>query len=554
MLLLPIAIGLPAALAAQAFVQILVWLHQLWLSPEAGQSSGFAAPWLLVLVPTFGGLAVGVLRRFAGPAHGPAEIIAAVQTRAGHLKPGSGRNTAAANLISLGAGAPVGEYGPLVHLGGSLGCALARRMKADTTAINTAMACGVAAAIATVFNAPIAAILFAHEIVLRHFSPRAFAPVALAAITGFVVGNAVHVRSPLLASDASQPLALWSFPLFAVLGVLAAGLALTFMHAILGAQRAARRLPGPDLLHPCAAGLLLGLAGLWLPELLGMGFALLDDVTSGTELPLGLIAVLLAGRLLASALALGLGFSGGVFAPALVIGALFGSLMGQLLAPLDLGPAAPALFATCGMVAVTAPVIGAPVTAVVIVLELTGSYPWTLAALAAVAIANFITARRFGRSLFDRQLVEQRLDLSAGRSKAMLEARTIGDLIDQDALELPDTVSAGEACHRLVESGHSTAYLIDGNRGYRGSVGLLALQTVDADRPAVESRNRDEVVMREQMSLYRAMQRLRNFDGETVAMIDERGILAGVLHPSRLIASYLDLQSEIRAEEQIRHE
>jgi len=556
---LPLIVGVASALVAQLFVALVVKLNQLLLITPSSRST-IDDEILIVAtlaVPTIGGLVVGLIRHFAGThaAHGPPEIIAAVQTRSGELPARSAWASASSSLVSLGSGAAVGEYGPLVHMGGSLGSALARVFRSDVTTINIAIACGVAAAISTVFNAPIAGILFAHEIILRHFAPRAFAPVALASIVGYVVGNALAVRQPLLAIEQIGTPQFWEFGLFAMLGVAGAGLAIGFMHAILFATRAAGRIRRFNPLKPALAGLVLGLAALALPEVVGMGFDLLVSVTSGAMMPVGALLLILSARLLATAMCLGLGFTGGVFSPALVIGSLLGALFGVALHHgLGLPVTNSAVYAICGMVAVAAPVIGAPVTAVVIVMELTGSYTLTIAALASVAISNSMVSRLFGRCLFDRQLRQRKLDLSAGRTKAILEWRDIEPLISTNFISLGDDASVEQARVAMLDRHLHQAFLVDGNGIYQGSVLVKDVLGGHSGQPAIELRNRDDVVMMEHLSIWRAMQRLKRFDGESVAVVDERGKLVGALYSSNLISAYLDTQAELRAEEQIRPE
>src|SRR6056297_2160981 len=366
---LPLIVGVLAALAAQLFVALVVKLNNLLLIAPSSRALLESQSLLIMTlaVPTAGGLVVGLIRHFTGThaAHGPPEIIAAVQTRSGELPARSAWASASSSLVSLGSGAAVGEYGPLVHMGGSLGSALARLFHSDITTINIAIACGVAAAISTVFNAPVAGILFAHEIILRHFAPRAFAPVALASIIGYIVGNALTVRQPLLAAEQIGTPQFWEFGLFAMLGVAGAGLAIGFMHAILYATRAAARIRRFDVLKPALAGLVLGLAALALPEVMGMGFDLLLSVTTGAMMPVGALLLILSARLLATAMCLGLGFTGGVFSPAMVIGSLLGAVFGVARHQgLGLPVTSSAIDASCEKHAVKAQVIGATANAV----------------------------------------------------------------------------------------------------------------------------------------------------------------------------------------------
>lgn len=555
----PLIVGMFSALLAQLFVALVVKLNDLLLIAPASRSllDDRTLVAVTLAVPTIGGLVVGLIRHFAGAhaTHGPPEIIAAVQTRSGNLPARSAWASASSSLVSLGSGATVGEYGPLVHMGGSLGSALARLFRSDVTTVNIAIACGVASAISTVFNAPIAGILFAHEVILRHFAPRAFAPVALASIVGYIVGNSMAVRQPLLAAEQITTPHFWEFGLFALLGVAGAGLAIGFMHAILFAARMARRIRRFEPLKPTLAGLVLGLTALALPEVMGMGFELLRSVTGGAMMPVGALLLIMSARLLATAMCLGLGFTGGVFSPAMVIGSLLGAVFGVALHQgLGLPVTSSAIYAICGMVAVTAPVIGAPVTAVVIVMELTGSYTLTIAALASVAISNAMVSRLFGRCLFDRQLRQRKLDLSAGRTKAILEWRNIEPLISTNFVSLRDDAGADQAREAMLDKHLNQAFLVDGSGIYQGSVMVKDVLRGDPDRRAIESRNRDDVVMLEHLSIWRAMQRLKRFDGESVAVVDARGRLVGALYASNLISAYLDIQADLRAEEQIRAE
>lgn len=556
---LPLIVGVLAALAAQLFVALVVKINNLLLIAPSGRAllDDRTLVIMTLAVPTVGGLVVGLIRHFTGAhaAHGPAEIIAAVQTRSGELSARSAWASASSSLVSLGSGAAVGEYGPLVHMGGSLGSALARLFRSDVTTVNIAIACGAASAISTVFNAPIAGILFAHEIILRHFAPRAFAPVALASIVGYIVGNSLAVRQPLLAVEQIGTPRFWEFALFALLGVAGAALAIVFMHAILLATRAGGRIRRFQVLKPAMAGLVLGLAALALPEVMGMGFELLVSVTSGATMPVGALLLIMSARLAATAMCLGLGFTGGVFSPAMVIGSLLGAVFGMALHHgLGLPVTSSAVYAICGMVAVTAPVIGAPVTTVVIVMELTGSYTLTIAALASVAISNAMVSRLFGRCLFDRQLRQRKLDLSAGRTKAILEWRDIAPLISDSFIALRDDTGIDQAREAMLDRHLHQAFLVDGNGIYQGSVLVKDVLSGDSDQPAIELRNRDDVVMLEHLSIWRAMQRLKRFDGESVAVVDDRGKLVGALYSSRLISAYLDIQADLRAEEQIRAE
>jgi len=556
--LLGLTTGLVAAVAAVGFVAGVEWLNDLLLiSPRSRMM--FADQGLLmtatVAVPATAGLVVGVVQRAidGGRAHGPADAIAAVQTRSGLLPVRSGFLSAGASLISLGGGASVGQYGPLVHLGASLGSALARAARLGAASGATAIAAGVAAAIATAFNAPIAGILFAHEVVLRHYALRAFAPVAAAAILGFVVTEFVFARRPLFHVESAVVNHAWEYLVFMAIGAGGALVAVVYMRAILATGRLAPRLAVPPVLRPALAGAALGVAALWVPDILGMGtetlrFAMIEGAYGGGEL-----ALVLALKLLATALCLGFGFAGGVFSPALVIGALFGALCGVGLETIA-GDARGSLvvYAISGMVAVTAPVIGAPLATVLIVFELTRNHTLTIAALASVVLANLVASRLFGRSLFDVQLGERGLDLSGGRSKVMLEQRAVSELVTADCVKITPETPAREALRALEASGRHEAYVVDGGGRYLGTVPFARLHAARGGGERAGDLARDDrPLLAADTTVWAATDGLREFVGEAVPVVEDPGSrrFLGVVYEAELLEAYLGTVDVLRREE-----
>jgi CIC family chloride channel protein len=547
--------GMVSAILANGFVAAIGWLNDLLLiSPRSRMMEEDA--WLVTLaivaVPTAGGLVGGILHRFIADRrpHSPADLIAAVQTRKGRLPLKTGLLTGLSSLVSLSSGASVGQYGPLVHVGGTVGSGLARLFRADVTSDNIAIACGVAAAISTVFHAPIAGILFAHEVVLRHFALRAFAPVAVASVLGHVTAQLIWPQPPLFQVAEAEVAHLWEFGLFVVLGIASAGVAVAYMSALLRMARLAGRTKIPAMLRPAVAGLGLGLAALWIPDILGMGsetlrLAFIEGAFTHWEL---LLVMTL--KLLATAWCLGMGFAGGVFSPALVIGSLFGALFGSLVGSLfGLDLSALVVYAVCGMVAVTAPVIGAPLTTVIIVFEMTASYPLTIAALASVALANLIASRYFGRSLFDRQLTERGHDLSGGRSRAILRTHTIDELLSEDYVTVRPDARVAEARDAMGEAGSAEAYLVDSRGRYVGTVHLHELLSADDAEPVQRWCDADALSMRTDDTVWEAMYAMRHFVGEGMAVLDQDGRLVGTVYESDLINAYLELLERMRKEE-----
>ncbi|WP_144244262.1 CBS domain-containing protein [Nitrincola sp. A-D6] len=186
---------------------------------------------------------------------------------------------------------------------------------------------------------------------------------------------------------------------------------------------------------------------------------------------------------------------------------------------------------------------------VVIVLELTGNYELTIAALTSVALANLFASQWFDRSLFDRQLRDRGLDLSGGRSKALLMSHSIQDLTSDHYISLPEQVTVGEACRSMAQLGSSDAYIVDTEGHYLGTVHLASLIGIDVDSLAKAYIIAEDCAIQADTSLWTAMYVLRNFIGEGVPVLDEQRYIVGAVFESDLIRAYLDLMEDMRKEE-----
>ena len=546
-------LGAAASLAALAFVEGVRWLGDfLFVDLRRRESLSPAFFYLLIFPPMLGGIVAGALIRKLPDKRpqNPADVILAAQT-ARHIPFKDGALTALAALAGLGSGASVGIYGPLVHLGASVGSGVARLCKAEP---GLGLGCGAAAAISTAFGAPIAGIVFAHEVVLRHYSLRAFAPITVASSAGLLIADKIFQRPPLFEISVARAVFAPEFFAFVVIGLCGALVAVVFMRAILFAARIAGNLKIPNWQKPALAGLCVGVAGLFLPEILGAGaevlrFAITPGAYSAPEL-----GVLLAAKILATALCLGFGFAGGVFSPALLIGVLFGALFGQAAAAVfDIGNGAGLEFyAVCGMVAVTSPVIGAPLASILLVFELTRNYELATAAMVSVVFSNLVACRLFGRSLFDRQLGMRGFDLSMGRDKARLAQLGIGELMERDFVRARRDDSAEEVMRALIAKNHSEAYVADEDGNYAGMLTLNQLLSVKSGNAGELARD-DSLRFDAAMSVWDAMEAMRGFVGESIPVLDARGRLLGVVHESALVAAYLRTVRELRAEENADH-
>ena len=557
--LMGLDIGVVVGVLAVGFVELVLWLNDAFLLTATSHWSvddPTLRTAMIIGIPTLGGLLVGMLSMFLPEKQfdGLQNVIEIAHTPHPVMPVRRSTLSSLAAVLSLGTGASVGQYGPLAHMGASIGSWISRVMHADRSVGIIGVACGCAAAISAAFHAPIAGLVFAREVVLRQYSLRAFAPIAVASILGYVIDHIIFGRTPLFRSSDLIVAAPWEYFVFIAIGILGAFVATVFMRAIEFAANLSRKLHWPVPVKTALAGLALGIVALEVPEILGIGMETLRVAMNGDTFgALDLVTILVA-KLLLTALCLGFGFAGGVFSPALLVGTLFGALIGTGAQWIVGEPHSPiAIYAVCGMVAVAGPVIGAPLTAVLIVFELTQSFDLATAALASVAFANLIAFRIYGRSFFDVQLRQKGFDLSLGRDKVMAQQRTIEPLIDCDYTAFAAKRPLHEIRDGLVADKCSEAYITDENGAYVGTLTLHRVMEIASDEPSLDKPAgsyavKEAVVLNPDDTIWEAMSRLEEFVGESIPVVrDER--LVGVLLGSTIVSAYLELIDSIRRED-----
>jgi CIC family chloride channel protein len=550
-----LAVGGAASLAAIALVELVSLLNTALLVAPRARVQWESMPLLVaastVLVPTLGGLIVGLVHRHLSPAGrplGPPDVIEAVQFH--RPLPGlrSGLVSTATAALSLGAGASVGQYGPMVYLGAIFG-GFAQRLRLGVPDLaSIAVSCGVAAAISTAFNAPIAGVLFAHEVVLRHYATRAFAPVTVASVTGYVIANVVFDRPALFRIEFPGVAHGHEFALVAVLGLLVAPAAIVFMRLLLAVGPSLGRWIRRPEMRTAAAGLAVGLTALALPDVLGIGTSTLRFATIDGAFGLGELVVLICAKTVLTALCIGAGFSGGAFSPSLLIGSLIGALFWTLASGVGGLPASGvAIYAISGMMAFASAVIGAPLTCILIVFELTRNYDVTIAAMVAVVFSNLVSHRAFGRSLFDVQLARRGIDFSLGRDRAHIAALKIADLLQPDAVtatadDRPEAVAA-----RLGDRGWREAFVLDpGGR----LLGVFTPGTGGGLSSVAQGVAPARLVFDDGTDLAEAMERLRGFVGDAVPVVSRKtGRYLGAVSEADLVSAWLDEAARLRREE-----
>ena len=446
-----------------------------WL-PGAGR-------WFVLGVPVLAGLLYGPLLQWLAPearGHGVSEVMYAVAVQGGRIRPRVAAVKALASALCIGGGGSVGREGPIVQIGAALGSGLGQAVRLPASRLRLLVACGVAGGIAATFNAPIAGVFFALELILIDFAVPAFVAVVLAAVAATVVGRAFLGDHLFLALPALSVDSLVPYLLVAALGVLAGAVGVGFSKVLHIVEDFCDWLwRGPQWLRPAAGGALLGGLLLAVPQLYGVGYPALTRAVDG-RYALGFLVVLLVGKVLATSLTIGIGGSGGVFAPSLFIGAMFGETFGQV-AHLVVPSAAPspAAFALVGMGAVFAGSARAPITAVLMTFEFTGQYKLILPLMAAIVLATGCSKLLTADTIYTRKLLRRGIDVHA--PERALQRIRVGSAAGRLPQPLAPDTPLREMVDRFAAGGDDALPVVDDQGQFRGVVLATEVQRAISD-------------------------------------------------------------------------
>lgn len=435
--LLGLVIGVAVGYIALAF-RFLIGVFQLpWLGTMSERVVSAAATthwWVIVLAPTIGGAIVGyTLQRFmpGQRPHAVADVIEVRALRDCKIEPRIGLLSALLSALSLGVGASAGREGPVVHLGATIASWLEERFHLNPANRRTLLASGVGAAVAASFNAPIAGVLFAHEVILGHYAMRAFVPIVIASVTGGVISRLHLGNFPAFTIPDYQITTYLEVPAFALLGVTCAAVAILFQFVIMATERIVWLFDMPLWRRTALGGLAVGIIALAFPQVLGVGYETTDQALY-RAIPLWLLLALIVAKTAATAISLAVRFAGGIFSPTLYLGAITGAAFGVIATSTfpEIG-ASHGLYALLGMGAVAAAVLGAPISTTLICFELTGGYELALALLLTVSISVGLTQALLGQSYFHWQLAKRGLFLQEGPHKSIMRRLVVANFMSE---------------------------------------------------------------------------------------------------------------------------
>ncbi len=490
-LLAAAAIGVAGAAGAIAFrAMILLGQRAFFGTWEYSLAGLELRPWYLLLpLPVLGGLLLGPLLRWVPEIRGSGipEVIEAVSRRGGRVRKRVTPLKALAAAITIGSGGSAGREGPIVHIGAALGSTLAQLLHSPVIHARTFVGCGAAAGIAATFNTPFAGVLFATEVILRDFQMSRFSAIVVSSVVATLVSHNFIGDFAAIQVPGFELVSAWELIPYLFIGVLSALIGAGFTRSLgLGWKFFGALKQVPEWLHPAMGGLVVGLLAVALPHVMGVGYETINACLAG-EIGLGLALAVLAAKLLATAASLSSGGSGGVFAPSLVLGALLGNsvgiLMGELAPTLTAPPQAYALVAMGAMVAATT---RAPISAVLMIFEMSNRFEVILPLMLACVPATLLGTALLRHSVYTAKLAARGVDVSQHRELNLLKGVHVRDVIDLEAAVLPRGGPLHDVLDLFLHTNHSIAFVNDRDGHPRGYIQDQDLRWVLEDRDNLE--------------------------------------------------------------------
>ena len=436
MIIVAIIIGILAGFAA---IGIRFLIHEISVLSFPGENSYLQniidAPWYIkILIPVIGGLIVGPLIYFFAPeakGHGVPEVMQAILLKGGKIRPRVAAVKALASAITIGTGGSVGREGPIIQIGSSLGSTVGQFFRVHPSRMKTLVGCGAAAGIAAAFNAPIAGALFAVEIILMDFAVAQFSPIVISSVMATVISHSFEGNFAAFQVPEYQYVSPNEFIFYFILGAVSGIVSFLFIKALYYSEDFFdEKLKFPEYLKPVIGGVAIGAMALLFPQIMGIGYDSINDALHGNmiwSLALGLIFL----KILATSLTLGSGGSGGIFAPSLFMGAMTGAFFGYFVhswfPDITATPGAYALVAMGGLVAGTT---RAPITAIIIVFELTNDYNIILPLMITCIMSMIVSSKLSRESIYTLKLLLRNINIKEGA-----DINVMGSIFVKDVYE-----------------------------------------------------------------------------------------------------------------------
>jgi chloride channel protein, CIC family len=507
----------------------------------------FMGSYYVIIIPAIGGIIVGLLVYFFASetkGHGVPEVMLAVAKGGSKIRPRVAAMKALVSSICIGSGGSVGREGPIVQISSALGSSLGQLFKLSEDKTRILIACGAAGGIAATFNAPIAGIFFALEVILQEYGTRYFSSVVLSAVTATVISRTFLGSNPAFITPSYSLVNNWEILCYFVLGFIAAFISWVFIKVLYNSEDIFDAIKLPSYIKPAIGGLILGLIGLKFPQIFGVGYNSIEMTLNGNLAPflvLGLVGL----KIIATSFTLGSGGSGGVFAPSLFIGAMLGSsfgfLINYLFPSMSISPGA---YALVGMGAVFAGAAQAPITAIMILFEMTGDYKIILPLMISCVIATLVVKKLSKDSIYTLKLKRRGIDILSLYKKDFGELVKVSDVMFKNVISITETTLIKDAEKIVERTAHKGFPVMDINGHLTGIVTLSdikeALKKGRGDDQVGAFMTTDLVVCFPEDSLKTAIETLGEYDIGRIPVVasNDHSKMVGLITRKGIISTY----------------
>lgn len=501
--------------------------------------------YMKILAPAAGGLFVGIIVYYwssEAKGHGVPEVMGAIALKNGIIRPRVVLAKLFASAICIGSGGSVGREGPVIQIGSSIGSTLGQLTKVNPHRMKIFVACGAAAGIAAAFNAPVAGALFSVEIILGDFGVAQFSPIVIASVVATVVSRSFLGNYPAFQVPKYELNSPNELVFYAILGLLAGLVAVLFTKILYKFEDFFEELQIKSLLKPIIGGIAIGIIGIFIPNIFGVGYNSMDMALHGNMIGTTMLILVFA-KILATSITLGSGGSGGIFAPSLFIGTMTGGFFGSLLDKYFPFAADPGAYALVGMGALVAGATHAPITAILIIFEMTNDYKIILPLMISCVIATLLSMKLQKESIYTLKLLRRGVNLFRGREINILKSLPVRDIMSTNPKIIPAYTSFNDLMSLLMESTHSQFFVVDNQQKLQGSVSITEVRHALAHEEylsellvAQDLINHNEAKLKPDDTLDQAMKIFGQFGIDELPVVDSND-------PEKIIGSvkYRDL-------------
>ena len=463
---LAVGVGLAGGLAAVGFRYLINFIQQLAYGSDAFLIEVLQdLPWSAkVWVPAAGGLVVGPLVYFwarEAKGHGVPEVMEAVALKGGIIRKRLVLVKSLASAICIGTGGAVGREGPIVQIGSAIGSTIGQFIKVSADRMRTLVGCGAAAGIAATFNAPIAGAMFSLEVILGDFGLATFSPIVISAVVATAVSRHFLGDFPAFIVPNYELISLWEFPLYVAMGICCALVGVLFIRILYKTEDLFDALKFPEYLKAVLGGAIIGALALVYPHVLGVGYGSIDMVLA-QNMAWSLMLILVFVKIFATAITIGSGGSGGIFAPSLFIGAMTGGFFGLVVHSIwPESTASPGAYGIVGMGALVSATTHGPLTAILMLFEMTGDYKIILPLMITCIISALVAGQVYRESIYTLKLTRRGVDIRAGREVNILKARPVADVMNPAVETIYEGAPLGVFSDQVAKSKFNSFPVLD---------------------------------------------------------------------------------------------